>query len=289
LLTHQTTEWNLDATTLSLFRHHEGVWTTHRTTTYGRLRFELTGTTTEAPRHITHKAYGVQRQIHIELTNVYGVTDCDYEGDHDPADSIYTSSIGECFHALAKHVRRFVGNIPELDLPSDFDCTAPTDLIIATYGSVLFGVGYHSWLIVTKTEQVILRGGGPDDGSPTYMMSYRSELRGICASLAAIGVLARSGRIYLRSVRMVCDNEAAIKRCNQKLTASIYHNTECDWDLLKTYHTLREEWCRDIPTKLQWVKGHADREGRDLTRDESLNILADLLADTTRNNTRGLY
>jgi hypothetical protein len=73
------------------------------------------------------------------------------------------------------------------------------------------------------------------------------------------------------------------------LTASIYHNTECDWDLLKTYHTLREEWCRDIPTKVQWVKGHEDREGRDLTRDERLNILADLLADTTRNNARGPY
>jgi hypothetical protein len=83
---------------------------------------------------------------------------------------------------------------------------------------------------------------------------------------------------------MVCDNEAAVKRCNQKLTSSIYHNTECVGDLLKTYHTLREEWCRDIPTKVQWVKGHAYREGRDLTRDGRLNILADLLADTTQVN-----
>jgi hypothetical protein len=61
---------------------------------------------------------------------------------------------------------------------------------------------------------------------------------------------------------MVCDNEAAVKRSNQKLTAIIYQNTESDWDLLKKYHNLREEWCRYIPTKLQWVKGHADREGR---------------------------
>jgi ribonuclease HI len=118
------------------------------------------------------------------------------------------------------------------------------------------------------------------------MTSYRSELGGICEGLAAIGVLARSGRINLRSVRMFCDNEAAVKRCNQKLTARIYHNTECEWHLLKTYHNLREAWCRDIPTKVQWVKGHADREGRDLTRDERLNILADLVADTTRVNAR---
>jgi hypothetical protein len=127
-----------------------------------------------------------------------------------------------------------VGNIPDLDLPADFDCTKPTDLIIATNGSVLFGVGYHSCLIATKTEQVILRGGGPDNGSPLYMTSYRSELGGICAGLAAIGVLARSGRINLRSVKMFCDNEEEVKRCNQKLTASIYRNTESDWDLLKT-------------------------------------------------------
>jgi hypothetical protein len=147
---------------------------------------------------------------------VYGVTDCYYDGDHSPAYSIYTSSIGECLHALPKHVRRLVGNIPKLDLPADFDCTAPTDPIIATDGSVLFLVGYHSWLIATKTEQIILGGGGPGDGSPTYMTSYWSELGAICAGLAAIGVLARSGRINLRSIRMVCDNEAAVKRCNKK-------------------------------------------------------------------------
>jgi hypothetical protein len=88
---------------------------------------------------------------------------------------------------------------------------------------------------------------------------------------------------------MVCDNKAAVKRCNQKLTTSIYHNTEYDWGLFKTYHTLRDEWCRDIPTKGQWVKGHVDREGRDLTRDEQLNILSDLLADTTWTNARGPY
>jgi hypothetical protein len=118
------------------------------------------------------------------------------------------------------------------------------------------------------------------------MTSYQSELGGICAGL---GVLARSGRINLRSVRMVCDKESTVKSCNQKLTAIIYHNTESDWYLLKMYHTLRDEWCRDIPSKVQWVKGHEDREGRDLTRDERLNIIADLLADSTRANARGPY
>jgi hypothetical protein len=97
------------------------------------------------------------------------------------------------------------------------------------------------------------------------MISYRSELRGICTGLTVIGVLARSGIINLQSVIMVCDNEAVVKGCNQNLTARIYHNTESDRYLLKTDHTLRDEWCRDIPTKVQCVKGHADHEGRELT------------------------
>jgi hypothetical protein len=88
---------------------------------------------------------------------------------------------------------------------------------------------------------------------------------------------------------MVCDNEAAVKWCNQTLTASIYHNTESDWDMLKTYHTLHDEWCRDIPTKVQWVKGHADREGRELAQDDHINIVADLLANTTRTDAQGPY
>jgi hypothetical protein len=240
----------MDATTLSLFIQHEGVWKNHRAINYGRLRFELTGTATVEPQRNTHKAEGVQRRRQIDLAYVYAIAEGSPEVGNDPAESIYTSEIGECFHALPKHVRRLVGNIPELDLPEDFDCTEPTDLIVATDGSVLFGVGYHSWLITTNTEQVLLRDGGPDNGSPLYMTLNQSELGGICAGLVAIGVLARSGRVNLQSIRMVCDNEAAVKRCNQKLTASIYHNAEIDWDLLKTYHTLRDEWCRDIPTKV---------------------------------------
>jgi hypothetical protein len=93
---HQMIEWNLDATTLSLFRHHEGVWTKHRAINYGRLRFELTGTATEEPRCITHEAEGVQRRRQIDLTEVHAVAEGAPEGGNDPAESIYTSEIGEC-------------------------------------------------------------------------------------------------------------------------------------------------------------------------------------------------
>jgi hypothetical protein len=88
-------------------------------------------------------------------------------------------------------------------MPANFDCTEPTDLLVATYGSALFGVGYHSWLILMKDEHTLLHGGGPEDGAPLYMTSYKSEPGGICAGLVVIGVLARSGRINIRTVRLV--------------------------------------------------------------------------------------
>jgi hypothetical protein len=160
---------------------------------------------------------------------------------------------------------------------------------VATDGSVLFGVAYHSWLVSTKDEHIVLHDGGTNDGAPLYMTSYRSELGGIFAGLTVIGVLVRPGWIIIRSGRVVCDNEAAVKRCNQKLTSSIYHNTERDWDLLKTFHILQDEWCKEIPTQVQWVKGYADREDRALTRDERLYIEADLLPDKIRAEARGPY
>jgi hypothetical protein len=107
--------------------------------------------------------------------------------------------------------------------------------------------------------------------------------------MAVIGTMARSGEINTRSVRFVCDNEAAVKRCNQKQTKSVFHNTEGDWDLVSTYRDLKRQWCNNIYVSVRWIKGHADREGRPLTKYERLNVEADLLADQIREEARGVY
>jgi hypothetical protein len=73
----------------------------------------------------------------------------------------YTSGIGFSFIALPRHIRRLTGNIPALPTPIPFDFDEPADLIIATDGSVLFGVVYHGWVLATKEETILLRGGGP--------------------------------------------------------------------------------------------------------------------------------
>jgi hypothetical protein len=82
----------------------------------------------------------------------------------------------ECFFALPRHVQRLVGNIPPHQLPNARDGTTPVDIIVATYGPVLLGVGYHRWILALENEEIITSGGEPDDGASTYMTSYISEL-----------------------------------------------------------------------------------------------------------------
>jgi hypothetical protein len=123
-----------------------------------------------------------------------------------------------------------VGDIGEFQTPRQWDVTKEVDLIIATDGSVLFGVGYYSWILATETEDILLAGGGPDDDPGKYMTSYRSELGGIIAGLTVIGNLLRSGLINTRSIKFICDNSAAILASKRELTQSIFHRAEGDHD-----------------------------------------------------------
>jgi hypothetical protein len=79
--------------------------------------------------------------------------------------------IGETSHTLPRHIQRLVGNIPQLDVPNGMDETVDQDIIVATDGSVVFGFRYHIWVVATDKEQVLLMGGGPDDGDQLLMTS----------------------------------------------------------------------------------------------------------------------
>jgi hypothetical protein len=52
---------------------------------------------------------------------------------------------------------------------------------------------------------------GGDDGDQLLMTSYRSELGGIDSGIAVICTLVKSVKIKVKSVKLVCDNEAVIK------------------------------------------------------------------------------
>jgi hypothetical protein len=59
-------------------------------------------------------------------------------------------------------------------------------------GSVIFGVGYHSWLVLKTGDDILMAGGVPDDGMQEQMISYRSEIGGIATELGVLGTLSRS-------------------------------------------------------------------------------------------------
>jgi hypothetical protein len=158
----------------------------------------------------------------------------------------YTSGIGLSFLALPIHIQRLTGDIPALPTPIPFDLNKPEDLIIATDVSVLFGVGYHDWVLETKEETILLRGGGPDDRIQSLMTSYRSELGGLVAGLAVLGTLLRSGTVNIRSIRFICDKESAVTAARRPKSESIFHNTRCDWDLIAMIQDLIIQWCKWI-------------------------------------------
>jgi hypothetical protein len=110
------------------------------------------------------------------------------------------------------------------------------------------------------------------------MTSYRSELGGIASGLAVICTLVRSGKIKVKTVKFVCDNEAAIKACRRKRTQRV-----C---FISTIHLLQEHWCQDTDIHYEWVKGHADKLNRDPTKLERMNIVADELCDIIRETAR---
>jgi hypothetical protein len=148
-------------------------------------------------------------------------------------------------------------------------------------------VGYHGWVLATKEEKILFRGGGTDDRIQSLMTSYRSELGGLVANLAVLGTLFRSGTLNIRSIIFLCDNESAVTVARRPKSESIFHNTKCDWDLIATIQDLIARWCKGISLSFQWVKGHADRIDRPLTRNEILNIEADIQANVIFAQARG--
>jgi hypothetical protein len=144
---------------------------------------------------VTHIVETSERPRYIEVTGLKkiceeGTLECDVPFH-------YETGIGDSGRQLPRHVQRLVGDISALDVPEKWDSNEPRDLLVATDGSVVFGVGYHIWVIITTDEKVIISGGGPDDGKPLLMTPYRSELGGLASALAVLGMLERSGRLNI--------------------------------------------------------------------------------------------
>jgi hypothetical protein len=199
----------------------------------------------------------------------------------------YISNIGTCIEALPRHVQRLVGYIPAMRTPTGWHPTTPVNIIIDTYGSVNFGVGYHSWVVATEDEDILLEGGGPDDGNIFLMQSYISELGGVSVGLAISGTFSTSGLINITSVMFLCDNESTVLSTNRPLTDSIFHRIEGDHDLVSMIEDLQENWCRGLVITYEWIKRHADDLNHELNQEERLNMIAYEQCDFVRQKATG--
>jgi hypothetical protein len=184
---------------------------------------------------------------------------------------------------LPRHVQSLVGNIPPPQLPNAGYATAPVDIILATDVAVMFAVIYHRWILTIDNEEIITSGGRPEDGSSAYMASYISDLGGMVAGLAAIGILHRSGLVCLWHINFMCNNSAAIIAAKRKVTQSIFHRLESDYDMISTMKFLPGNWCKDYDITYEWVNGHTDHGNEEPNKEERLSIEADALCDVIPN------
>jgi hypothetical protein len=154
----------------------------------------------------------------------------------------YTSNIYTCIKALPRHFQRLVGDVPAMRTSAGWYPTTPVDIIIATYGSVTFVVGYHIWVVAIADEDIFLQGGGLDDGDIFLIQSCSSELGGVVADLALLETLGSSILINILSSKFLCDNESTVLSTNRPLTDIIFHHIEGDRHLVGTIKDLQENW-----------------------------------------------
>jgi hypothetical protein len=193
----------------------------------------------------------------------------------------------ELYQGTPRHVQRLLRDIPALQTLAGWDPTTPVNIIIATDSSVTLGGGYHSWVVATEDEDILLQGGGPDDGDLFLMQLYRSGLGGMATGLTVLGTLSRSGLINITSAKFLCDNESAVLSTNRPLTDSIFHRIEGDHDLVSTIKDLQENWCRGLDISYEWVKGHTDDLNRELNHAERLNVIPEEQSVIVRQQANG--
>jgi hypothetical protein len=155
-------ECYFDTQSSALYHHIEGVWTRHDAMNIGRFRFWPEARSCDEPNLYTHVVEVNERTRYMEIVRKCKIKDTlKIETDHVIT---YTSGIVDSCQTLPRHIQRLVGNIPDLELLNGSEENEEQDLIVATDGSVVFGVGYDSWIVATDNDKVLLKGGCPDDG-----------------------------------------------------------------------------------------------------------------------------
>jgi hypothetical protein len=148
---HQEFEWWLSVQDKCIYRQNSGEWSQFSQLNLGRLWFSTTPRIVPQPNGFSHRIQVTQRTHYHEVAAKVNIIRRSNVGPTHIRN--YTSGIGLSFLTLPRHIQRLTGDIPALPTPTPFDFDEPVDLIIATNGSVLFGVGNHGWVLSTKEEK----------------------------------------------------------------------------------------------------------------------------------------
>jgi hypothetical protein len=157
-----------------MYHHTSGKWEQHSANNRAHLRFSTQATACNRPVRATHVVEAKTRSRFVEIMEKYKISQRTMI---DPPPLVpTTSNIKNFIKALPRHVQRLVGDIPALRTPTGWDPTAPVNIIIATDGFMTLGVGYHSWVVATEEEDILIQGDVLNNGDLFLMQSYRSEL-----------------------------------------------------------------------------------------------------------------
>jgi hypothetical protein len=66
----QAMEWYVESTSNTIYRHTEGVWLRHQTSSTRRMRFSSEGVGCDKPERVTHIVDTIERLRYIELTGL---------------------------------------------------------------------------------------------------------------------------------------------------------------------------------------------------------------------------
>jgi hypothetical protein len=144
---HHIMEWYLDSQSNALYHHIEGVWTRHDSMNISRLIFWPEPHSCDKRNICAYVVEVNERTWYMEIV-------CKYKIKETLTIEIYyaityTSGIEDSCQTLPRHIQRLVGNIPELELLNGSEENEEQNLIVATDGSVVLGVRYHSWIVAT--------------------------------------------------------------------------------------------------------------------------------------------
>lgn len=153
------------------------------------------------------------------------------------------------------------------------ECLAKEPITIVSDGG-LKKTGGFGWVIACD-EEVLPKGHGPVRGSADHLTLFQSEICGMSSATQLLGNIAKKTGIK-PEILMWTDNTILVRRIRNLHTNNpVRAHLENDHDL---YAIIAKAIPNMKVDEIQHMKGHRDRESRNLTTTKKLNVQADKLA-----------